>query len=151
VAIRRIMSANAHMPNCSLRHELLDDLEIRFRSINTSTPSQVSFLPVPGGTSENQIYGRTYCRSRCLSSPKRRLISKRFAGRRFEFFQSHRPKIVASCVPVESSAHPRCGPRGHFGDCVWITGQPEVIHMSDKGGYRRSGFQTTGKAPTGNS
>src|SRR5216683_2632275 len=74
VAIRRIMSANAHMPNCSLRHELLDDLEIRFRSINTSTPSQVSFLPVPGGTSENQIYGRTYCRSRCLSSPKRRLI-----------------------------------------------------------------------------
>src|SRR5216683_1501177 len=107
VAIRRIMSANAHMPNCSLRHELLDDLEIRFRSINTSTPSQVSFLPVPGGTSGNQIYGRTYCRSRCLSSPKGRLISKRFAGRRFEFFQSHRPKIVASCVPVESSAHPR--------------------------------------------
>src|ERR1700687_1152852 len=40
-AIRRTINATAHVPNCSLRYVLLDSLETRLRSINTSTPSHV--------------------------------------------------------------------------------------------------------------
>src|SRR5437660_400171 len=84
-AMKRTNNVSAHEPNCSLRYELLDNLETRLRSINTSTPSQMFFGLCTAGLSRTEFAVNVQLGAGICQGPRAFLPSPAFQALSGEF------------------------------------------------------------------